>query len=211
MTLHQSVYIDWKLFIWLQFFILWSLQLKFLSIDAMKFFIFLWRISLWLWHHAFEYIFAPPFFSLIIFQSKTFLALSLFRDWCLKNFFDIKLNVRRYIRSSIRMYQDQSRILARHAWQAWRYIYNNQTLISRFHSHWFHEMKMEMEMEMWEWNQKNKFIYPNKEILKCKKDHRTPLVWWWLHKYKCLWGVGGKGRDLSIQEGGSHTYTLRLG
>ena len=28
---------------------------------------------------------------------------------------------------------------------------------------------------------------------------------------KCLWGVGGKGRGSSLQEGTSHTYTLRLG
>ena len=31
-----------------------------------------------------------------------------------------------------------------------------------------------------------------------------------LHKYKCLWGVGGKGQYSSFQEGASHTYTLRL-
>ena len=30
------------------------------------------------------------------------------------------------------------------------------------------------------------------------------------NKYKCLWGVGDKSRDLSLQEGVSHTYTLRL-
>ena len=41
--------------------------------------------------------------------------------------------------------------------------------------------------------------------------HRIPLVRWSLHKYKCLWGVGGKGRGLSIQEGVSHTYKHRLG
>ena len=47
---------------------------------------------------------------------------------------------------------------------------------------------------------------------------RAPLVRWSLHKYKCLWGVGGKGQDSggkgrgsSLQEGGSHTFTLRLG
>ena len=28
-------------------------------------------------------------------------------------------------------------------------------------------------MEMWEWTQKNKFIYPNMEILKCKKESWT--------------------------------------
>ena len=44
-----------------------------------------------------------------------------------------------------------------------------------------------------------------------KINHRTPLVRWSLHKYKCLWGVGGKGQGSSLQEGVSHTYTLRLG
>ena len=35
------------------------------------------------------------------------------------------------------------------------------------------------------------------------------LVWWSLYKYKCLWGVRGKGWDLSLQEGTSHSYILR--
>ena len=43
----------------------------------------------------------------------------------------------------------------------------------------------------------------------CGYDHRAPLVRWLLHKYKCLWGVEGKGRDSNLQEGVSHTYTLR--
>ena len=37
--------------------------------------------------------------------------------------------------------------------------------------------------------------------------HRTPLVQWSLYKYKCLWGVEGKGQDSSLQKGVSHTYT----
>ena len=43
--------------------------------------------------------------------------------------------------------------------------------------------------------------------------HQTPLLRWSPHKYKCLWGVGGggKGCDSSLQEGASHTYTLKLG
>ena len=41
--------------------------------------------------------------------------------------------------------------------------------------------------------------------------HHIPLVRWLLHKYKCLWGVGGKRWGSSLQEGASHTYTLRLG
>ena len=28
---------------------------------------------------------------------------------------------------------------------------------------------------------------------------------------KCTWGMKGQGLDLSLQEGVSHTYTLRLG
>ena len=42
------------------------------------------------------------------------------------------------------------------------------------------------------------------------KDHRIPCVRWSLHKYKCLWGVEGKGRSSSFQEGALHTYTLFL-
>ena len=43
--------------------------------------------------------------------------------------------------------------------------------------------------------------------------HRKLLVWWSLHKYKCLWGVGcrDKSQGLSFQEEASHTNTLRLG
>ena len=44
----------------------------------------------------------------------------------------------------------------------------------------------------------------------CKIRTRIPLVRWSLYKYKCLQGVGGKGRSSSLQEGASHTYTLRL-
>ena len=40
--------------------------------------------------------------------------------------------------------------------------------------------------------------------------HYALLVWWSLHKYKCLWDVGDKNRNLSLQEEASHTYTLRL-
>ena len=47
--------------------------------------------------------------------------------------------------------------------------------------------------------------------LKTQWHHYTPLVQWSLHKYKCLWGVGGKGRGSSIHEGVLHIYTLRLG
>ena len=36
--------------------------------------------------------------------------------------------------------------------------------------------------------------------------HHAPLVRWSLHKYKCLWTVGGKGRGSSLQEGVSHIY-----
>ena len=36
-------------------------------------------------------------------------------------------------------------------------------------------------------------------------------VRWSFYKYKCLWSVGGKDQDSRLQEGVSHTYTLRLG
>ena len=32
-----------------------------------------------------------------------------------------------------------------------------------------------------------------------------------MHRYKCLWGVGGKGQGSSLQEGVLHTYILKLG
>ena len=44
-----------------------------------------------------------------------------------------------------------------------------------------------------------------------KINHSTPLVRWSLYKYKCLWGVGGKGRGSNLQERASHIYTFRLG
>ena len=65
MTPHQSVYIDWKLFIWLPVFIP-------LSSNAMKILIYLWGISLWLWHHRFWIYFAPPFPSQTSFRNKVF-------------------------------------------------------------------------------------------------------------------------------------------
>ena len=39
------------------------------------FFMKLWQLSLWLWHHTFQYIFAPPFPSQTSFRSKDFSAL----------------------------------------------------------------------------------------------------------------------------------------
>ena len=42
-------------------------------------------------------------------------------------------------------------------------------------------------------------------------DHHAPLVRWSLHKYKCLWDVREMGQGSNLQEGDSHTYTLRLG
>ena len=97
----------------------------FLRSDVMKFFIFLWQISLWLWHHTHEYIFAPPFSSQTSFQSKAFSTFSLLKiDIC--RAFDIKINVMRYIGTSLRIYLDQTRLLTNHSWHAWRSIYNNQ-------------------------------------------------------------------------------------
>ena len=40
---------------------------------------------------------------------------------------------------------------------------------------------------------------------------RVSLAQWSLHKNKCLWDVRGKDWASSLQEGNSHTYTLRLG
>ena len=40
--------------------------------------------------------------------------------------------------------------------------------------------------------------------------HHAPMVRWSLHKYKCLCGVEGKGRNSSLQKEISYTYTLRL-
>ena len=63
----------------------------------------------------------------------------------------------------------------------------------------------------WIWFTSSTFIT---EISFCFNErlsrHYTPLVRWSLHKYKCLWNVEGKGRGSSLQEGASHTYTLRL-
>ena len=38
----------------------------------------------------------------------------------------------------------------------------------------------------------------------------TTHPWYNSHKYKCLWGGGDKSRSSNLQEGVSHTYTLRL-
>ena len=59
-------------------------------------------------------IFALPFPSQTNFRSKVFPAFSLFEiDVC--RAFDIKINVRRYIGTSIHMYQDQTRLLTNHS------------------------------------------------------------------------------------------------
>ena len=41
--------------------------------------------------------------------------------------------------------------------------------------------------------------------------HYAPLVRWSLYKYKWLCDMGDKSWGLSLQEGTSYTYTLRLG
>ena len=51
------------------------------------------------------------------------------------------------------------------------------------------------------------------QIQKSCELHRTHPwchVWWLLHKYKYLWGVGGKGRCSNLQKGAIHTNTLKL-
>ena len=58
----------------------------------------------------------------------------------------------------------------------------------------------------WERNSKFCVCFRFKENI---MHHCTPLVWWSLHKYKCLWGVRGKDRDSSLQEKTSHTYILK--
>ena len=45
----------------------------------------------------------------------------------------------------------------------------------------------------------------------CHKSDIKIFLKWSLHKYKYLCGVGGKGWGSNLQEGASHTYTLRLG
>ena len=40
--------------------------------------------------------------------------------------------------------------------------------------------------------------------------HRAPLVRWSLHKYKYLWSMESKNWSSNLQNGVSHTYTLRL-
>ena len=48
------------------------------------------------------------------------------------------------------------------------------------------------------------------EVKISRSYYYAPLVQWSLYKYKYLWGMGGKGQDLSLQEGVLHTYTLKL-
>ena len=46
--------------------------------------------------------------------------------------------------------------------------------------------------------------------LTLNKKEEVSLTQWLLYKYKYLWGVGDKGRDLSLLEEVSQTYTLKL-
>ena len=73
MTPHQCVYI------WLKAFHLTSIfhtfdqiQLKFLRSNAINFLLNCWQLSLRLWHHTFQYIFASHFPSQTSFRSKAF-------------------------------------------------------------------------------------------------------------------------------------------
>ena len=59
----------------------------------------------------------------------------------------------------------------------------------------------------WEWGPlgtKNERVYIKLNTI------LALLVQWTLYKYKCLWGVGIKGRDSSLQKRVSHVYVLRL-
>ena len=58
---------------------------------------------------------------------------------------------------------------------------------------------------------KNQLVFFFMIFYICHKSDIKIFLKWSLHKYKCLWGVGGKGWGSNLQEGASHTYTLRLG
>ena len=73
--------------------------------------------SLALAPYIFEYIFAPPFPNQTSFRSKDFSTLSLLEIDVCKAFWK-KINVRKYIGTGLRMYQDQIRLLTNHSWQA---------------------------------------------------------------------------------------------
>ena len=93
---------------------------QFLSIYAMKFFIFHWRIRFR--HHTNKYILLHIFLVKLVFEIRPF-QLFLFLEidvWTAfsEQLFHRKLNVRRYIRPSLLKYQDQTRLLASHPWQA---------------------------------------------------------------------------------------------
>ena len=76
----------------------------------------------------------------------------------------------------------------------------HKTAVKITHTH-THKKKMDNFIN----NQLEYFIF-SLVLKKIKKyNHHTSLVRWSLHKYKCLWSVGGKGRDSSLQERASHT------
>ena len=58
---------------------------------------------------------------------------------------------------------------------------------------------------------KKKSYQYKKKLRYILHHHHATSVWWSLYKYKCIWGVEGKGRGLSFRERVSQTYTLRLG
>ena len=87
--------------------------------DALKFFIFyisLMNKPLALASYIWKYI-CSTFSSQTSFRSKVFSALSLL-EIVICRAFDIKINMRRYIGTSLWMYQDKIRLLTNHSWQA---------------------------------------------------------------------------------------------
>ena len=65
--------------------------------------------------------------------------------------------------------------------------------------------------ELMEFNSGGILILPVKlsiYVLSVQSDHRISLVRWSLHRYKCLWGVGGQGSRFKSPGGSfTHIYT----
>ena len=123
---NQSVYIDWKFFIWLPFFILFDQYNSIFQQQCYEiFYISLRNKPLALTSYILNTIcstLVKLVFETRFFQLFLFLGIDICRAFCHK-----KINVRKYIGRSIRMYQDQIKPLTNHLWQTWRSIYNNWT------------------------------------------------------------------------------------
>ena len=105
MTHHQSVYIWLKVFHLASIFILLIRHnSNFWEMIPWTFWYF-WQISLWFWHHTFQYIFSPPFPSQTSFQMETFSAL----------FFLLKIDICRALWKRKRKCEDIYRHKSTHA------------------------------------------------------------------------------------------------